>query len=156
LVEAVRLLRGDFHGIGLYVVGDDLSHPPLRVSRILEKDWILWEKSLPEPELPIFYSSCDAFAFLSEYEGFGFPPLEALACGTVPVLLNRGSLGEVFRDTAVFVDKLDVRDILSALKCALSDEPAREAIRNNFERARHGFSWERAADEYALLVKENV
>ena len=91
----------------------------------------------PEGDLPVFYSSLDVFAYLSEYEGFGFPPLEALACGVPPVLLNRSSLAEVFQGLAVMAGGPGEEEIAGALRTALVDTGKRAS---SFSRFRAGES----------------
>jgi len=106
----------------------------------LNRDWIKWDTAIKEVELPLFYSSIDAFAYLSEYEGFGLPPLEALACGTVPVLLNETSLREIYKDMAIMVDSLDVHKIKEALIAAIKDKGGKQAILSRFSENRIFFN----------------
>mgnify|MGYP005851573235 CR=1 FL=1 len=154
LIRAVRL-RGELPEAVLYLVGEDFSGlVGSEISSLAGQGWVRWEKSLPEEELPVFYSSLDAFAYLSEYEGFGFPPLEALACGTPPVLMERGSLKEIFSGLAVMVKGPDEGEISSALKAALSDEKKRSGILSEFEKRKPRFSWDRSARELAGLLGE--
>lgn len=154
LVESVALLRKEFPETVLYIVGEDRSHPSQHIRSLLNKDWIRWEKSIQEETLPLFYASVDVFAFLSEYEGFGLPPLEALACGTVPVLLNRASLKEIFTDMAVMVDDAEASEIKRALKAAITDGKKRETLLSRFEEKRSYFSWTRAAGEFLTFLEE--
>ena len=154
LVQAVGLLRRDVPETMLYVVGKGLSGlRPGEMAGLLNREWVKWEETLPEEELPVFYSGLDAFACLSEYEGFGFPPLEALACGT-PVMLMRGSsLEEVFGDVAVLVGSPDEREVMEALRSVLTDERIRPQLLNRFEQRRAQFSWQRASREIAFLLR---
>lgn len=154
LVESVRLLRQELPAAELVVVGRDLTHPPQAVSRLLDREWIRWDQSLADEELPVFYSTLDAFAFLSEYEGFGLPPLEALACGTVPVLLKAGSLEEVYQDMGVLVDEPHPNQVKEALSTALLDVPRRRAILEAFDERRGDFSWRSAAQMIAQKIRE--
>jgi glycosyltransferase involved in cell wall biosynthesis len=153
LVEASGLLRKEFPEIILYVVGRDLTYPPQPMAEILNKDWIKWQEYLPDEELSLFYSALHVFAYLSEYEGFGLPPLEALACGAIPVLLNRTALREVYEDMAVTVDFLDPIKIKEALRVALTVETKRQAIQDKFSSKRNYFSWPRAASALASILK---
>lgn len=154
LVEAVRLLREEGSDISIHIVGKDMTCPSQDLDRLLDEDWILWEKGIPDKELPVFYSSLDAFAYLSEYEGFGLPPLEALACGAVPVLLNKTSLSEVFADNAIMVESADVKQISSGLKAAWEDREKSQLLLSKFAEQRSKYSWRRAAEELARVLEE--
>lgn len=154
LVEAAAQVRAKLPDTVLFVVGRDMSHPAQGMARILNRDWIVWEKTLHEDELPLFYSSLEVFAYLSEYEGFGLPPLEALGCGTVPLLLNTSSLGEHFQGLSKMIGKADIQEVCGALLEALGNEEFRRGVLAEFERKRESFSWEAAAREYMELIRD--
>ncbi|MBD3413591.1 MAG: glycosyltransferase [Candidatus Aminicenantes bacterium] len=154
LVESVRLLRREFPDVVLSIVGEDLSYPPQSLNQILEEKWIFWEKRIPESELPLYLSSLDVFAYLSEYEGFGLPPLEALACGTVPVLFKKGALEEVYSGISVMVDRLETDLVKKALRKALMDQSRVDSIMNRFELEKDHFSWKRVAREFKTYMQE--
>jgi glycosyltransferase involved in cell wall biosynthesis len=148
LVESTALLRKELPEVVLYIIGEDRTLPPQNIAKVLNRDWIRWEPCIAEKDLPLFYSSADAFAFLSEYEGFGLPPLEALACGTVPVLLNRASLKEVFKDMAIMVEDRDIVQVKAGLESAITDRAKKEVLLTQFEEKRPYYSWSRAAREF--------
>jgi glycosyltransferase involved in cell wall biosynthesis len=153
LVRAVDRLRRETPDLGLYLVGQNLGGlDPAERNGILALPWVKWETELPEEELALFYSSLDVFAYLSEYEGFGFPPLEALACGTPAVVLERTSLAEVFRGLAVMVESAEEDEIARGLRAALTDERATSALVRKFATEREEFSWSRAAAGLAALL----
>ncbi len=154
LVDAVRLLREEFPEVFLYVIGEDLTYPPQNIPQLLDKEWILWESGIFDDELPVFFSSLDLLACLSEYEGFGLPPLEALSCGTVPVLLNRTSLKEVYSNIAFMVDYPDVKAVKNTLKAALTEVKEREEILARFKKIKSRFSWRKAAEDMSVLLKK--
>lgn len=156
LVESVSHIRKEFPEIILYIIGKDLTHPPQNIKKLLNKDWTRWDTTIDDAELPLFYSSIDVLAYLSEYEGFGLPPLEALACGTVPVLLNRTSLKEIYQDIAIMVDNPNVLEVREALKTAIKDDRRKEIVLSKFYEKKHQFSWAKTAYELSLLVKDLV
>jgi glycosyltransferase involved in cell wall biosynthesis len=155
LVRAVDRLRREMPDLGLFLVGENLGGLDRAERRNVEAlPWVKWEADLPEDELPFFYSSLDVLAYLSEYEGFGFPPLEALACGTPAVVLDRTSLAEVCRGLAVMVETAAVDDIVMGLRVALDGRAAAVELVRNFEREKEKFSWARAAAEVSGLLTE--
>lgn len=155
LIRAVERLRRQLPEAALYLVGEDFGVLGRGEASLLAgREWIRWERSLPEEDLPLFYSGLDAFAYLSEYEGFGFPPLEALACGTLPVLLDGSSLTEVFGGLAVVVKAPDEEEVAVALRTALAGQDTRAKLLAEFERRRPQFSWTRAVRELAGLIEE--
>jgi len=154
LVRAVGLLRRAIPETALLIVGKDVgSYSRQEMARFLSPEWVHWEPSLPEEELPLFYSSLDVFAFLSEYEGFGFPPLEALACGSPLVLLDRTSLGEIFSGLAFMVENPEEEEVREALAAALSDNAERERQLRLFGQRRSRFSWPNAARKIADILE---
>jgi glycosyltransferase involved in cell wall biosynthesis len=99
---------------------------------------------VPDHTLAALYRMASVFAFPSLYEGFGLPPLEAMACGTPVVTSRISSLPEVVGDAAVLVDPYDVTDIAQALCRVLDNETlAAELVQRGRERVHH-FSWERS------------
>jgi glycosyltransferase involved in cell wall biosynthesis len=100
---------------------------------------------VPEEALPALYAGADAFVYPSMYEGFGMPPLEAMACGTPVIVGNRASLPEVVGDAALSVDPFNVDALARALVDVLA-QPAVSARLGIAGLARAGlFSWEKAA-----------
>ncbi len=150
LVAAFARLRRrpDCDDVKLLIIGQDENrYASLR--RTIEEAGVRQEVRLfgfvPDATLGVLYRLATVFAFPSLYEGFGLPPLEAMACGT-PVVTSRASaLPEVVGDAAVLVDPRSVEEIESGLLRVLADDALRADLsRRGRERARL-FSWERAA-----------
>jgi len=99
---------------------------------------------VPERTLAALYRLADAFAFPSLYEGFGLPPLEAMACGTPVVTSRISSLPEVVGDAALLVDPYDVEDIAAGLERVLGDEALRATLIARGRLRVKDFSWERS------------
>lgn len=104
-----------------------------------------------DTELVELYGAATLCVVPSEWEGFGLPALEAMACGTPVACSQSGALPEVVGDAALFFDPLDVDAIAAAIRCLLDDTERRvELTRRGLERARE-FSWERAASATLAL-----
>jgi len=105
-------------------------------------------------ELPSLYAGADIFVFPSLYEGFGLPPLEAMACGTPVMVSNVSSLPEVVGDAALMVDPYDIEGMAKAMYKVLSDvELSEEMRRKGLERAK-SFSWEQTAQNILKVCEE--
>jgi glycosyltransferase involved in cell wall biosynthesis len=116
----------------------EASHCAERIKRI---DYV------PDECLQLLYTGADALAYISLLEGFGFPPLEAMAMGTPVITSNVSSMPEVVGDAGVKVDPRNVGAISRALALVLTDSTHAARMREaGFERARQ-FSWERCARE---------
>ena len=153
LVRAVELLKSDIPETVLIIVGKDVgSFTRQETARFLGPEWVHWETGLPEEDLPLFYSSLNVFAFLSEYEGFGLPPLEALACGSPLILLDRPPLREIFSGLAFMVENPEEGEVKEVLAAALSDKVRRESQLRLFEQRRSQFSWKNAARKIADIL----
>ena len=107
-----------------------------------------------EEDKPAIYSGASLFVFPSIYEGFGLPPLEAMACGTPVVCSNRTSLPEVVGDAAISVDPNDTHALVGAIRRVLTDEALHTDLRaRSLERAKQ-FSWRKTAQETVAVYEE--
>jgi alpha-1,3-rhamnosyl/mannosyltransferase len=101
--------------------------------------------NVPEADLPALYAGAEIFCFPSYYEGFGLPPLEAMACGTPVVCGDASSLPEVVGEAALTVDPHSAIDITGALVRLLRDAGLRGQLRERGLRRARQFSWRRTA-----------
>ena len=109
------------------------------------------ESSIHSPSL---YAGAMAFAYLSVYEGFGLPPLEAMASGTPTLVGNRASLPEVVGDAAVQVDPFDIEAIADGLHRLIEDSSLRAVLREKgLERAGQ-FNWSKTAEQTWRVLEE--
>jgi glycosyltransferase involved in cell wall biosynthesis len=102
---------------------------------------------VPEPEMPLWYNAADLFVYPSEYEGFGLPPLEALACGTPVVASNRSSLPEVVGEAGILVDPTDTVAMADAMQRVLEDERLQSRLSTAGPTRARPFTWRRMAEE---------
>jgi glycosyltransferase involved in cell wall biosynthesis len=163
IIEAFSALRGELEKEGrlpdlkLIIIGDDLSsHPDLRrtVIRSGVQNDVRFFGFVPIDILRIFYDLAVAFIFPSLYEGFGLPPLEAMAHGTPVVTSNMSSLPEVVGNAAVLVNPENVFEIMRATHRVLVDQALREKLKvRGYERLKH-FSWDQSARQILKVYKE--
>jgi glycosyltransferase involved in cell wall biosynthesis len=110
----------------------------------------------PEDDLGKIYNLARAFIYPSLYEGFGLPPLEAMACGCPVVVSNTASLPEVCGDAAYYVDPEDSNSITEGIGLVLRDERLRHALaRKGIDRA-SSFGWEKSAREHLRVFEETL
>jgi glycosyltransferase involved in cell wall biosynthesis len=106
---------------------------------------------VPDADMPALYASARALIYPSLYEGFGLPPLEAMACGTPVVASNAASLPEVVGKAALMVDPNDPESLLQALD-VLCDETVRGKLRQEGQIQAQRFSWATTASEIADVI----
>jgi glycosyltransferase involved in cell wall biosynthesis len=126
-----------------------------RVQELGVEQRVIFPGYVADADLPALLSGARVFAFPSLYEGFGFPVLEAMACGVPVVCSDVSSLPEVAGDAALLVDPLDTRAWATALERALTDEELRVELTTRGYVQVERFSWQRAA-EATLNVLEKV
>ncbi len=100
---------------------------------------------VPESAKPALYRGARLFVFPSEYEGFGYPPLEALACGTPVVGSNAASMPEVVGDAGVLLAPSDTEGLAGAMIHILTDDTYHAELRNRAVKQAAKFSWQRTA-----------
>jgi glycosyltransferase involved in cell wall biosynthesis len=146
LIEAFDMVRRrNLEHLKLVLIGDEISkYTALRraVHQHQLHQYVRFLGYLPEETLAVMYRLAGVFVFPSLYEGFGLPPLEAMASGTPVVTSNVSSLPEVAGDAAVLVDPYDPVAIADGIERVLTDEQLRHDLRRRgLARARQ-FSWE--------------
>lgn len=115
------------------------------VDRLGLRDRVVFPGYIAEADLPAVYNLATVFAYPSIYEGFGIPPLEAMACGTPVVCSNSSSLPEVVGGAALLVDPQDTDALASALLRALNDSGLRATLRQRGLMQAGLFTWPAAA-----------
>lgn len=111
---------------------------------------------VPDELLPALYAGAIAAPYLSVYEGFGLPPLEAMACGTPTFTGNRTALPEVVGNAAMTVDPYDVEAIAQGLYRLAKDENLRQRLRLDGLKQSSHFSWKNTAEKTWQVLKETA
>jgi len=104
-------------------------------------------------ELLYLYNAAELLAHPAFYEGFGLPPLEAMACGLPVIVSNVASLPEVVGDAGLLIDPHDVDELAVAMWRILTDSELRQEMRDKGLKQAQRFSWERAARETAAIYR---
>jgi glycosyltransferase involved in cell wall biosynthesis len=163
IIEAFSALKaelekeGRFPDLKLIIIGDELSkHPDLRRTVIrggVQND-VRFMGFVPIEMLRVFYDAAKIFVFPSLYEGFGLPPLEAMAHGTPVVTSNTSSLPEVVGNAAVLVNPENVFEIMRALLRVLLDQTVREKYKQRGYDQAKKFSWDASARQILGVYEE--
>jgi glycosyltransferase involved in cell wall biosynthesis len=118
------------------------------------QDQIRFTGYVDDADLPSLYSGAEAFVYPSFYEGFGLPPLEAMACAAPVITSDVSSLPEVVGKAGLTHAPNDSRALTEAMAKLLGDETAREHFRREGLKQAAKFSWERAARETQSIYNE--
>jgi glycosyltransferase involved in cell wall biosynthesis len=105
-------------------------------------------------DLALLYSAATVFLYPSLYEGFGIPPLEAMACGVPVIASNTTSIPEIVGDAALLIDPLNGEELKSALMRLLTDDAFRDLLRERGFKQERKFSWRKMALETLDVYKE--
>jgi glycosyltransferase involved in cell wall biosynthesis len=163
LVEAFAVVREQmashpvYKDLRLVIIGDTISqYPAVRQTVIKSRvePVVRFLGFVPFETLRCFYETAAAFVFPSRYEGFGLPPLEAMACGAPVVASNVSSLPEVVGDAAILVNPENVFDIARGIRDVLLDDLLREDLIRRGKLQASRFSWERTASQVLEIYLE--
>jgi glycosyltransferase involved in cell wall biosynthesis len=166
LIEAFHRYRlrhpADRHHLVLIGAKGWLFEPIFETIRRLElENSVRWLDYVPFEDLPALVNGATAFVYPSLYEGFGLPPLEAMACGTPVVASNVTSLPEVVGDAVILVDPLDVEALAGAIAQVVENTELQSRLRDAGLKRAKLFSWDKTAAQTlaayadaALLAKK--
>jgi glycosyltransferase involved in cell wall biosynthesis len=157
LMQALHSLGPDFAGIHLVIAGgkgwlEDPIYETMQALGLGER--VKFTGFVADEDLPALYSGAILTAYPSLYEGFGFPIVESMACGT-PVISSRvSSMPEVAGEAALLVNPYEVGDIAAALHHLLSDPAARADLTARGRQQVAKFTWQKAAFELQSLYQQ--
>lgn len=153
LMAAFDRVRRDHDGLELLLGGKPgwMSDPIVARARQTAGARLLGP--IADADLPALYTLATACVYPTLYEGFGFPPLEALACGTPALVANTSSLPEIVGDLGVLVDPLDSDNLAEGIAKVIADREVRQAARERGPQQAARFTWERAGAELLGLYR---
>jgi glycosyltransferase involved in cell wall biosynthesis len=163
LVEAFAIARAglsnhpQYQDLRLIIIGDEISrYPSVRQAVIQSRveEVVRFLGFVPFDTMRVFYESATAFVFPSLYEGFGLPPLEAMASGTPVITSSMSSLPEVVGDAALLVNPENVFDIARGIKEVLLNPPLREQLVEAGRIHAAKYSWKNTAQQVLEIYRE--
>ncbi len=157
LLKAYQLLQADFPEVQLVIAGGHQkgeNEVGLLIRQMGLNGVREWER-ISDRTLLNLYSGAEVFVFPSLYEGFGLPPLEAMACGTAVVAAHTSSVPEVVGEAGIYVDPYDAESIAGGIAKLLGDSCLRDRLRQKGLKRAAMFTWENTFQQ-TLAVYEEV
>lgn len=148
LVAAFAAIAAEYPDCQLVVIGQSTWHGSQVEATVRNhglEGRVRFTGYLPDDDLVALYRGATVFCYPSLYEGFGLPPLEAMACGTPTITSNTSSLPEVVGDAAATVDPRSTDEIAAALHRVIQNDALRAELRRRGLARAAGFSWEQTA-----------
>ena len=157
LIKVFKKVTSEIQDAELVIVGENRTYPLQDLRAIIGQEGLQEKVKLvdyvSENELSDFYQRASVFVFLSEYEGFGFTPLEALSARVPIVVADTPVAREVYGNTASFVDVTDLPGTAKAIVSLVNDEELRTKQQICTETHLTRFSWERSARETLKILE---
>jgi len=158
LIDGFARLARERRDVRLEIVGDNRTTPRVDLERLAAAsgagERIALRAYLPEEALAALYGRARAFVFLSEYEGFGLTPLEALGAGVPIVVLDTAVAREVYGDAALYVPRPDPALVAAAIERVLFDAAERTRILEAARRLLPRYSWRACAERVLTVLTE--
>jgi glycosyltransferase involved in cell wall biosynthesis len=160
LIESFRLVKEEVENeLQLIIVGRDVvSYPELKRSaeKLGLRQSVRFLGFIPKSLLSGLYRLAEIFVFPSLYEGFGLPPVEAMACGTPVVAAKTSSLPEILGDAAFFTEVDHPSILAEAITKVLKDDKLKSSLHKRGPVQAHKFSWKKTAQEVLALYRETM
>ena len=157
VIKSYNLLRDSGKNIDLVLAGS-WGWKTKEIKRAWQeskyRDNIIFTSYINDSEKALLYSSAKIFLYPSFYEGFGFPPLEAMRYGIPVIASSASSLPEVLGDAAILINPDKPREIADAMKILLENNEARETLISRGRERVSRFTWEKTAQEYLNIFYE--
>lgn len=155
LLHAFHKAKAEWPELKLLLVGAELTATEqTKAAQLGVSDCILILQNLDDQKLATTYHNAQALVYPSMYEGFGIPPLEAMACGTLVITSNRSSIPEVVGDAAFLIDPNSVEEMTSKILGLKNLGPNREILINRCKQQAQTFCWQKSTDKIVNIYKE--
>lgn len=119
-------------------------------------DEVIFTGRVEQQDLPLLYNGAELFVYPSYAEGFGLPPLEAMACGTPVITSNTTSLPEVVGNAGVLIDPWNVEELGNAMLKVISDDKLKQELKERGLKQSKKFSWNKAAEKLLECYEDVV
>ena len=160
LIRAFAEVARQHPEASLDLAGDNRSFPYEDVAAAIAREQVggqvRWHRYVSDEQLADLYQRARAFAFLSEYEGLGLTPLESLAAGAPPVLLDTPVARESCGDAAIYVQPGNLGPITRAIETLLFDEPTRARLLAAAPDVLRKYSWPRAGRDTLTVIEQSA
>jgi len=150
IIAAFEKIKDKLPDCQLLIAGPNYTHPFIDIKK---ENSIIYVDYIKEEDLVSLYNSANLFIWLSSYEGFGLPPLEAMACGTPVLSTKKTSLAEVLGDYPIWVENPeDINEISEKMLEVLSDEKLKKQMIEMGLKQAQKFSWQKTAEETLRIL----
>lgn len=145
-IKAFQLLLDELPELNCnLVIGGKKGWDAKELMRLRHKENIIFTGFIDENDLPDLYREAEGFCYISHYEGFGLPPLEAMSCNTPVIYGDNSSMKELYEGFALPADPHDIEQIKEQMKVLLTDEKARQDLAEKGLERSFDFSWRKTA-----------
>ncbi|MCZ3367500.1 MULTISPECIES: glycosyltransferase family 4 protein [Methanobacterium] len=153
VLKVTKMLSKHYKNLKLILIGKSNKFVDEMIQKFDLEKIVIKTGYISDKELCLLYNALDLFIFLSEYEGFGFPPLESMSCGTLTAVLNKSSLPELVDEGAVTLLKKEPKYILDELIYLLENKKVRDNItKKGIKRAKY-FTWDKCIDSTVKMYE---
>ncbi|WP_461207377.1 glycosyltransferase family 4 protein [Clostridium sp. DL1XJH146] len=124
-----------------------------RVEDLKIENKVIFTGYIPVNHMPIFYNACEIFVYPSFYEGFGLPPIEAMACGTPVIASSLTSIPEIIEDAAYYINPNAIEEITNSLTEVLNNQDLKQELIKKGLKKSSEYSWDKTAKETLTAYK---
>ena len=162
LIRAMARISRESPETALVIVGGGEPDYVASLHRIIEAEGlelgsdVIFTGCVDDGDLPALYSLCEVFVYPSRYEGFGLPPLEAMACGAPALIPNHSSFVELYKDCGLLVDPIRVETLEAAIRRLLWDHALRNELIERGLRLARSRTWEDVVTETLAVYRRTL